>query len=264
MKISICGKGGSGKSVIVTLLAYEFRSRGYRVLVVDSDESNSGLFRMLGFGEPPVPLMEMVGGKAGLKSKMGRTVSRGTSEAKAEVLSLENIRVSDIPPEYIKERDGLRLVNIGKILQALEGCACPMGVLSREFLGKLRLNKNEVCIVDMEAGVEHFGRGVETSIDLVLVVVEPSFESLELAAKVRRLAVEAGVKNTKAILNKVSSNRMADRLAGELVRRGVNVLGALSMNQEIFEACMSGESLEEVREKGIKEIADKLLSKTEV
>ena len=62
------------------------------------------------------------------------------------------------------EKDGIRLVAIGKILQSLEGCACPMGVLSREFLKKLRLKDKEITIVDMEAGVEHFGRGVETSI----------------------------------------------------------------------------------------------------
>ena len=63
MKISVCGKGGSGKSTIVTLLANQARKKGYRVLVVDSDESNSGLFRTFGFDQPPVPLMELVGGK---------------------------------------------------------------------------------------------------------------------------------------------------------------------------------------------------------
>ncbi len=261
MKISVCGKGGSGKSVIATLLAYEFKSRGYRVLVVDSDESNSGLFRMLGFTEPPTPLMEMVGGKKGLKDRMGRSSSANRSETKAEILSLGEMRVSDIPSQYIKERDGLRLVNIGKILQALEGCACPMGVLSREFLGKLRLGKNEICIADMEAGVEHFGRGVDTSIDLVLVVVEPSFESLELAAKVRQLAVGAGVRDVRAIINKVSSTEMAGKLAAELVRRGVNIVGVLHANREIFEVCMNGGSLETVIVGEVKEIVGNLLSK---
>lgn len=261
MKISVCGKGGSGKSVIATLLAYEFKNRGYPVLVVDSDESNSGLFRMLGFKEPPVPLMEMVGGKAGLKSKMRSTISRGKSETKAEVLTLERIKVSDIPPQYIKERNGLKLVNIGKILQALEGCACPMGVLSREFLGKLQLGRNEICIVDMEAGVEHFGRGVETSVDEVLVVVEPSFESVELAAKVRQLAVGSGVRSVRAIINKVSSTGMAGKLAAELVKKGVNIAGVVHTSREIFEACMDGGSLEAVTVGEMKEIVDNLLAK---
>lgn len=261
MKVSVCGKGGCGKSVVATLLAYEFKNRGYRVLVVDSDESNSGLFRMLGFAEPPVPIMEMVGGKVGLKNKMGRVVSAGKSEAKADVLSLKKVRVDDIPPEYIKQRNGLRLINIGKILQALEGCACPMGVLSREFLAKLALDEDEVVIVDMEAGVEHFGRGVDTSIDRVLVVVEPSFESVELAAKVKGLADGAGVQSSGAVLNKVSSNRMADRLADELAKRGINVIGTIYADREIFESCLDGRSLEAITVKGVKEIVDKLVSK---
>lgn len=261
MKLSVCGKGGCGKSVIATLLAYEFKRRGYRVLVVDSDESNSGLFRMLGFTAPPLPIMEMVGGKVELKNKMRRVTSAGKSEVKADVLNMKKVRVSDIPPEYIKQRDGLRLVNIGKIVHALEGCACPMGVLSREFLVKLSLDEDEVVIVDMEAGVEHFGRGVDTGIDRVLVVVEPSLESVELAAKVKALANGAGVEDTGAILNKVSSNRMADRLVGELAKRGINVVGTIYAERAIFESCLDGSSLEAVTVKGVKEIVDNLVLK---
>jgi CO dehydrogenase maturation factor len=70
MKISVCGKGGSGKSTMVALLANVAQKKGYSVLVVDVDESNSGLFRMFGFDKPPTPLMELVGGKNSLKAKM--------------------------------------------------------------------------------------------------------------------------------------------------------------------------------------------------
>ena len=243
MKISICGKGGSGKSTIATLLANEFKHRGYRVLVVDSDESNSGLYRMLGFDHPPIPLMELVGGKKGFKERMAVKFSSGESEPKMEILTLDKILVKDIPPQHIKESDGLRLVNIGKILHSLEGCACPMGVLSREFLGKLYLDKDEVVIVDMEAGVEHFGRGVETSIDKVLAVVEPSFESLELALKVKELAAGAGVNSTWAIINKITSDEIAMRLTDELARRRVEVIGIVHHDPKIFEACLEGHKL---------------------
>jgi CO dehydrogenase maturation factor len=82
----------------------------------------------------------------------------------------------------------LKLVSIGKILQALEGCACPMGVLSREFLNTLTLDENELVIVDMEAGVEHFDRGIDESNDTILLVVEPSMESIIMAEKIRCLS----------------------------------------------------------------------------
>ena len=230
MKISICGKGGSGKSTVVALLANEARNRGYRVLVVDSDESNSGLFHMLGFDHPPVPLMELVGGKKSLKQKM----------AQPSIFAESRISLEDISPQHLVSKDGLTLVSIGKILQSLEGCACPMGVLSREFLKKLNLNSGEMAIVDMEAGVEHFGRGVETSIDNVLIVAEPPLESVNVAQKIHELASGIGIKNVWAVMNKVPSEEIAARLTAELGQRGIEVMGCIYVNADIFKASLEG------------------------
>ncbi len=230
MKISVCGKGGSGKSTITALLANEARARGYRVLVVDSDESNSGLFRMLGFEQSPLPLMEMVGGKPGLKRKM----------AEPSILSESQLATTDIPEEYLLRKDGVGIVAIGKIMQSLEGCACPMGVLSREFLKKLALREDELAIVDMEAGVEHFGRGVDTSLDGVLVVIEPPLESVNVGQKIHDLASGIGIKNVWAIMNKVPSREIADRLTAELENRRIEVLGCLYYDADVFSASLSG------------------------
>jgi CO dehydrogenase maturation factor len=230
MKISVCGKGGSGKSTIVTLLANEALGRGYQVLVVDSDESNSGLFRMLGFDRLPVPLMELVGGKKILKQKMGQP----------SVLSEPQIQTADIPEQYLLKKDGLSLVAIGKILQSLEGCACPMGVLSREFLKKLTLVTDELAIVDMEAGVEHFGRGVETSVDSVLIVVEPPLESVDVAQKIYDLASGIGIKNIWAVLNKVPSDEIGTRLEKELGRRNIPIVGCVHFDPEVLSSSMEG------------------------
>jgi len=263
VKISVCGKGGSGKSVIVALLANQVRARGYRVLVVDSDESNSGLYRMFGFDQPPTPLLELVGGKGQVQQKMLAKFSSGESEPKMQVLGQDRIQVSDIPPQHIKREDGLGLVNVGKILHSLEGCACPMGVLTREFLAKLSLEKNEAAIVDMEAGVEHFGRGVATSIDEVLIVVEPSFESLQLAARIKELAADAGVKRTSAILNKIASDEMAKKLKEELRKRGLEPIGTVRYDPEIFQATLEGRAPRDgAAAEDVKEIVDSLLSKS--
>ena len=252
MKISVCGKGGSGKSTIVTLLAGEALARGYQVLVVDSDESNSGLFRMLGFDQPPTPLMELVGGKKSLKRKMGQP----------SVLAEASILIEDIPPPHLLRRDGLMLVSIGKILQSLEGCACPMGVLSREFLKKLALKADELVIVDMEAGVEHFGRGVETSIDSVLIVVEPPFESLEVAKKIHSLAAGIGIGNTWAVLNKVPSEEIARKLEEELKKRGINVIGCIHLDPEVFKSSVEGGVVSKGRAaEEIKDVLDSMLSR---
>jgi len=232
IKISVCGKGGSGKSTLVSLLANAAQARGLATLVVDSDESNSGLFRMLGFDQPPVPLMALVGGKEGIKEKMNQP----------SILSEAEITLEQIPSEYINEKNGFKLISIGKIHQALEGCACPMGVLSREFLKKLRLGPDEIAIVDMEAGIEHFGRGIDNSLDAVLVVVEPSFESIALAEKIKELA--SGInKQFYAVLNKISSESLVAEIRANLNKRGMETIGVISYDASVFLSGLKGDTL---------------------
>lgn len=232
MKISVCGKGGSGKSTLVSLLANCAEATGQKVLVVDSDESNSGLFRMLGFSKPPIPLMEMVGGRQAIKEKIGGS----------NVLAESRIAIDNIPSQYVCQRDGMKLVSIGKVLQSLEGCACPMGVLSREFLNKLKLDKNELVIVDMEAGVEHFGRGIDDSIDTILLVVEPSMESIIMAEKIMNLS--AGMKkNFHSVLNKINSENVSSELKEMLKEKSVDVAGVIPYDPAVFEACFKGQMI---------------------
>jgi CO dehydrogenase maturation factor len=229
MKLSICGKGGSGKSTLAGLLAKQAVARGYRALVVDSDESNSGLYRALGFDRPPEPLMALVGGKAALKDKI----------QEKHILQQERIAIGEIPPRHILSGDGLSLVSIGKINRAFEGCACPMGVLSREFLKKLDLGEKEMAFIDMEAGIEHFGRGIDAEIDAILLVVEPSFESLAIARKIRAMAGDFG-KRLWAVLNKTRDDRMVRELTRMLADDGITVIGAVAHDPAVFEAGFRG------------------------
>jgi CO dehydrogenase maturation factor len=254
-KIAVCGKGGSGKSTVTALLAHGLRDRGYRVLVVDSDESNPGLYRALGFDRRPEPLLELVGGKKNVFPTFS-----GQSEPSQSIFTQEEIRVADIPGDYIVARDHIGLVCIGKILQSLEGCACPMGVLSREFLKRLSLQNDEVAVVDMEAGIEHFGRGVETSIDSVLIVTEPSFDSVELAEKIRSLATEVGMEGVWTILNKVTSEGISLRLKEQLKERGMSVLGSIGYDPEILQTGLEGHPVRSGEaEKSVASILDQLV-----
>ncbi len=234
-KIAVSGKGGSGKSSMVALLAGGLSKRGYRVLVVDSDESNPGLYRMLGLEERPTPLLELVGGK----KRVFDTFSK-ESEAAGGILRRDAIRISDLPREYVAEENGVALVCIGKILQSLEGCACPMGVLNREFLSRLSLREDEIVLVDMEAGIEHFGRGVDTTIDRLVIVTEPSLDSIELAEKMMALAAEVDMENAGTVLNNVPSEELKLSLRDELSRRGIPVIGSIGYEPEIFQSGLEG------------------------
>jgi len=254
-KIAVCGKGGSGKSVLVRLLADGLRNRGRRVLVVDSDESNTGLERMLGFNRRCQPLIDLLGGKQKLEQEIIAKVKAGETEETVQLVK-EEMPVANIPQEYILQKDDIKLVIVGKILMALEGCACPMGIVSRSFLKKLRLEPDEVAIVDLEAGVEHFGRGVETSVDCVLVVVEPSVDSLEVAKRIKELANQIQIADVWAILNKITSEEIADRLTAHLNKEGISVIGSIRQSPEIFESCLEGHPLQE---HGVATEVDKIL-----
>jgi CO dehydrogenase maturation factor len=229
MKLSICGKGGSGKSTLTGLLAREATARNFRVLVVDSDESNSSLYRTLGFDGPPSALMDFVGGKKTRKGKM----------EKKSILHHHKISIAEIPDDYLVTRNGLSMASIGKINHAFEGCACPMGVLHREFLKKLDLGEKELAFIDMEAGIEHFGRGIDTEIDTILLVVEPSFESLAISSKIQSIAGDDH-KRLWAVLNKMSNEHMERELTRSLAKDGITIIGVVPHDPAVFEAGLRG------------------------
>ena len=240
MKLCVCGKGGSGKSTVVCLLAEMFQRRGREVIVLDSDESNTSLAWMLGFEESPQPLMDFIGGKKAIQKKMIARFSKGDDEPSMSIWETEKITSRSMPSDYMAVRDGLKLISTGKIHQALEGCACPMGTVTREFLKKFELAAGEVMLVDMEAGLEHFGRGVETSVDGVICVVEPSLESITLAEKVMDLTQSSGAAFAGAVLNKITSDTQKQKVVERLCDQDVRVIGAVGYQETIQAAGLEG------------------------
>ncbi len=264
MKICICGKGGSGKSTVVTLLTQAFRKVGKKVIVLDSDESNTSLFWMLGFDRPPQSLMDFLGGKKKIQQKMIARFSRGEDEPAMSIWDMETIQSQSMPAGYALEKDGVILISTGKIHQAMEGCACPMGSVSREFLKKFQTGDEEVLVADMEAGIEHFGRGLEAGIDGVVSVVEPSLESILLAKKIMDLSRSAGTAFYGTILNKIASKEQENQVIGRLNDAGVKPIGSIGFQDALQNACLSGRPLSEVSlSMDLSEIAEKLLQKQE-
>lgn len=245
-KIAICGKGGSGKSITSRLLANRMQHRGFQVLVVDADESNTSLHKMLGSSDPPKTLIDLLGGLKKIEESVAAQVKEGATEETLDLMreTLE-MSISDIPPDYLfVAENGIKLVVVGKILMALEGCGCPMGTVSRSFLKKLRLGSDEVAIIDLEAGVEHFGRGVETSVDAVIAVVEPSVDSLDVAEKISEMAEQIHIADVWAVLNKIPSDAIASELKERLEGKDISVIGCIHQSPEIFESCLKGSVLD--------------------
>lgn len=130
------------------------------------------------------------------------------------------------------------LVSIGKIKESMEGCACPMEVISREFLEKILLKEDEIIIIDTEAGVEHFGRGIEKGIDTVIALVEPYLDSIGVAEKAIGLAQKMG-KKVYFILNKVPAE-FESKVRENDQRKGLTVSGLIHFSPDIYNESISG------------------------
>ncbi len=228
-KVAVCGKGGVGKSSLTALLARTLQSDGYTLIVLDTDESNPGLFRMFGFEKEPKPLMTMLSRFASGKPGPG-----------TEWLMSDTINLEDIPAEFILNNDNLKFLMIGKIEDPFQGCACSMADIARDLMRKLILKAKEIVLVDMEAGVESFGRGVERNVDTVLIIVEPSFESMALAEKIGYMCEGMGIFRVRAVLNKVPSEKIRQRMIEELDRKNLKVIGTVSYDPELSEAGFEG------------------------
>ncbi len=261
-KISVTGKGGAGKSVFTTLFAHALVENGYTVLIVDSDESNPGLYRMLGFNKAPRDLIDWFGGeKRIMKTSPKSSDQQEKSDRPKETLAEEKMSLQNIPSQYLIGEYNLKLATVGKITVGFESCACPLAEALKIFLDKLILNEREVLILDMEAGVEHFGRGVEKKVDTIFIVVEPSFESIALAGKINLLAKAVGVRNIWAVMNKVANDTIGQKLRNELAKRGVPVIGSIPYDEQISESCLEGKTLEGGKAKeSIRNIASSLHS----
>ena len=242
MKLILCGKGGCGKSTISALLARACEQRGMNVLVVDADESNFGLHKQLG-----LPLPKDFTLFFGFK--------KGIFQDGAEDVFADGWTLDDLPVEYVSGDGNVRLMAMGKIAQAGEGCACPMGVLTKKFLEHLKLGENDIVLVDTEAGVEHFGRGVDRFADAILMVADPSYESVQLAGKIIAMGESFG-KPVYLVLNKTDEQQR--EMMAEALPSNAEIIASIPMDREILMAGLRGDALNLVPRQ-IEEILHKIL-----
>jgi len=228
----VCGKGGSGKSTLTAMLAHEYARKNHRVLVIDTDESNLGLHRLIG-SDAPDDLMNYFGGREGMKEKiMAAAPDYGSVKLIDEPWTLDTL-----PDAFVSKKGGISLVSIGKIHHSGEGCACPMGMLSRQFLKCLNLDANDIVITDTEAGIEHFGRGIDEEADCIIMVLDPSFESISLAEKISQMT--KGMNSPLYyVLNRVSPEISAS------IRNSLsdpeNIIAEIPEDSTILKAGLSG------------------------
>lgn len=230
MKIALTGKGGVGKTTTCALLATAFAAAGHRVLAVDADP-NATLAACLGFPNPESirPLTEMT---ELIEERTG--VKPGSSGA---VFKL-NPRVEDIPDRFAVLHNGIRLLRMGAIKNGGAGCYCPENAFLKNLVVHLFLGEQDILIMDMEAGVEHFGRGTVSAVDWLLIVVEPSRQSMETAHRIQSLAGDIGLTRIGVIGNKCHTEAERGFIADTLAP--LPLLGALPYDDSLRVAEMEG------------------------
>ena len=164
-------------------------------MAVDADP-DANLASTLGFPEPEkiIPIVD-------LKEIISERT--GTQPGSMGAFFKLNPRVDDIPEKYSVMHNGIRLLLMGRVKDAGTGCYCPENAFVRELIGHLLLDDKTIVIMDMEAGIEHLGRGTSRDVDAFIIVVEPGKRSLETGRRVAELAAELGVNEYFIVANKV-------------------------------------------------------------
>ena len=230
MKIAISGKGGVGKTTLASLIIKNFADRGNKVLAIEADP-DANLAGALGIERPQdiIPISQM---KELIEERTESKVGTMGSFFKL------NPHVSDLPEKLSVQKGNIRVMVMGGVKRGGGGCVCPESVMLKTLITHLILARDEVVVLDMEAGIEHLGRGTASSVNKLIVVVEPGKRSIETAHQIKKLAQDLGLKNIVLVGNKVRNDQDKEFLIRQLP--GFTFLGFLPYNNQIIEADLEG------------------------
>ncbi len=234
MKVAISGKGGVGKTTLAGVMARLLADEGRKVLAIDADP-DSNLASAIGL---PKELTAKLSPIASMTSLIEERT--GAKKGTFGALFKLNPKVDDLPDELGVTYQGVKLLLLGSIPQGGGGCFCPENVLLKNLLRHILIQRDEALIIDMEAGLEHLGRGSTGYVDALIIVVEPGQRAINTARQIRKLAEDLKIQRIMIVGNKVTSEQ--DRKLIEENLADFPILGHISFNPMILQADREGQS----------------------
>jgi CO dehydrogenase maturation factor len=228
MKIAVSGKGGVGKSTLAGILAHLAERDGKKVLAVDSDP-DANLAYALGIPEEERSRIIPVSQQTKLIEERTKTKLKQF----AQIFKL-NPDISDVADRFSYKYKGINLLVLGAIESGGSGCACPENVFLRSLLSNIILQRDEFVIVDMEAGIEHLGRGTARGVDLMIIVVEPGSQSISTAKSIVTFAEQIGINKILFVGNKTRSETEREYLREYL--NASAIMGFIPFTEKIRQA----------------------------
>ena len=230
MKVAITGKGGVGKTTFASTLARLYADEGRNVLAADVDpDANLGL--ALGFSEDEVNSIVPI-------SKMKELAKERTAANSSNTFYKLNPEVSDLPDKLSKEINGVKLLVLGTVDTGGMGCVCPEHVMLKAILSSLVFRKDDVVIMDMEAGLEHLGRGTASCMDQFVVVIEPGARSVQTYKQIKGLAKDIGITKVRVVANKVRNEEDEEFIRSRIPEE--DLLGFIHYNADVIDADRKG------------------------
>jgi len=243
VKIAVTGKGGVGKTTIVAGLARSLARRGNKVIALDMDPSPN-LLSSLGCesninAKNVKPLME--------RSDLIQERTGAPPESSGQVFKI-NPKVDDIIEKFsIKCKDGVELLVLGIIRTGGGGCFCAANALARRLVDHLS-GVRDILLMDMEAGVEHLGRGTTRTAEILLAIVEPSLKSVEITSQIKKLAYDLGISKVLAVVNKLRGETEEKVILSRLQEIGIPAIYSIPHDEAMVKADLGGISIYELRE----------------